>query len=91
MFTVREQNEISMLASALGNVFQKPALITPLAFLENIAKEDKKISLSRLKENNEEEETLLVSLDGKYSKQDKKLGMAFSLSYDYVKSIGSYS
>lgn len=74
----------------MGNVFRKPALITPLAFLENMAKEDKKVSLSRPKESNEEE-TLLVSLDGKYAKQDKKLGMTFSLNYDYVKSVGAYS
>lgn len=56
-----------------------------------MALEDKKISLSRLKEINEEEETLLVSLDGKYSKQDKKLGMSLSLTYDYVKSLGTFS
>lgn len=75
----------------MGNVFQRPALINPFAFLESMATEDRKISLSRLKEISEEEETLLVSLDGKYSKQDKKLGMSLSLTYDYIKSLGTYS
>lgn len=80
-----------MLASALGNIFQRPALISPLAFLESMAMEGRKISLSRLKESSEEEETLLVSLEGKYGKQDRKLGLSLSLTYDYVKSLGSYS
>ena len=47
--------------------------------------------MSRLRETSEEEETLLVTLDGKYGKLDKKLGLSFSLSHDYVKSVGTYS
>lgn len=44
-YTIREQNEVSLLASTLGNAFTEPAFISPRTFLKKMATNNPKITL----------------------------------------------
>jgi hypothetical protein len=43
-----------------------------------------------MKERNEDEETVLIHLSGNKG-NERSLGLSWSLTYDYIKSLGSYS
>lgn len=43
-----------------------------------------------MRERNEDEEAMLIHLIGSKG-NEKKLGLSYSLTYDYIKSLGSYN